>query len=113
MNQGMNRRSGWRRDGSGEKPPHLDWCLSCRCATLMVMKKKSPYKPIPEHQEKASRRKTPTFLLELPLLVTEAQAACIRGHLGAGWQFYNAVLSEGTPEPSGLSRRSFQLTCLP
>ena len=46
-------------------------------------------------ERKRSRKKTPTFLLELPLLVHAGQAARIRGHLEAGRQFYNAVLSEG------------------
>jgi hypothetical protein len=41
------------------------------------------------------RSKTPTFLLELPLVVDEGQAKRIRAHLEAGRQFYNAVLSEG------------------
>jgi hypothetical protein len=39
--------------------------------------------------------KTPTFLLELPLVVDAAQAARLRGHLEAGRQCYNAVLSAG------------------
>ena len=38
---------------------------------------------------------TPTFLLELPLLVNAGQAKRLRGHLEAGRQFYNAALSEG------------------
>ena len=41
------------------------------------------------------RSTTPTFLLELPLVVEERQAKRIRAHLEAGRQFYNAVLSEG------------------
>ena len=41
------------------------------------------------------RRQAPTFLLELPLLVTEGQAKHLRAHLEAGRQCYNAVLSEG------------------
>jgi hypothetical protein len=41
------------------------------------------------------KRRTPTFLLELPLAVSEKQATRIRGHLEAGRQFYNAVLSQG------------------
>jgi hypothetical protein len=41
------------------------------------------------------RRQAPTFLLELPLMVTEGQAKHLRAHLEAGRQFYNAVLSEG------------------
>ena len=42
-----------------------------------------------------SKQKTPTFLLELPLVVEAGQAARVRGHLEAGRQFYNAVLSAG------------------
>ncbi|MGZ3646616.1 MAG: AAA family ATPase [Ktedonobacteraceae bacterium] len=41
------------------------------------------------------RKKTPTFLLELPLVVESGQAARLRAHLEVGRQFYNAVLSEG------------------
>jgi hypothetical protein len=41
------------------------------------------------------RSKTPTFLLELPLVVHAGQAKRIRTHLEAGRQFYNAVLCEG------------------
>src|SRR6266852_8244256 len=48
-----------------------------------------------EEDEPEFRRKTPTFLLELPLQVTESQAKRIRAHLEAGRAFYNAVLSEG------------------
>src|SRR6266568_6113696 len=48
-----------------------------------------------EPTEKEPRRKTPTFLLELPLVVTEQQARHIRAHLEAGRALYNAVLSEG------------------
>ncbi|HEX4206921.1 MAG TPA: hypothetical protein VHZ51_22495, partial [Ktedonobacteraceae bacterium] len=40
-------------------------------------------------------RRTPTFLLELPLVVNEHQAKRLRGHLEAGRQLYNAVLAEG------------------
>jgi len=39
--------------------------------------------------------KTPTFLLELPLVAESGQAACLGAHLEAGRQFYNAVLSAG------------------
>jgi len=46
-------------------------------------------------QSTPSKRKTPTFLLELPLVVEEGQASRLRAHLEAGRQFYNAVLSEG------------------
>src|SRR5260221_4290327 len=45
--------------------------------------------------EYAPTKKTPTFLLELPLAVQAGEAARLRGHLEAGRQFYNAVLSEG------------------
>ena len=48
-----------------------------------------------EEAAKEPRRKTPTFLLELPLQVDAGQAKGIRGHLEAGRAFYNAVLSEG------------------
>jgi hypothetical protein len=46
-------------------------------------------------QGKETKKRTPTFLLELPLQVNESQAARLRAHLEAGRQFYNAVLSEG------------------
>jgi hypothetical protein len=46
-------------------------------------------------ERKPSKKKTPTFLLELPLAFEAGQAARLRGHLEAGRQFYNAVLSEG------------------
>jgi hypothetical protein len=39
--------------------------------------------------------RTPTFLLELPLVVQEGQAKRLRAHLEAGRAFYNAMLSEG------------------
>ncbi len=48
-----------------------------------------------EKTEKEPRRKTPTFLLELPLRVNDGQARRIRSHLEARRAFYNAVLSEG------------------
>ena len=41
------------------------------------------------------QKKTPTFLLELPLAVEAGQAARVGAHLEAGRQFYNAVLSAG------------------
>ena len=59
------------------------------------MSKKQKQPPKREQTEKEPRRKTPTFLLELPLEVHAGQAKRIRGHLEAGRQFYNAVLSEG------------------
>ena len=45
--------------------------------------------------EQPPKKKTPTFLLELPLAVEAGQAARLRAHLEAGRQFYNAVLSAG------------------
>ena len=48
--------------------------------------------PTAEH---APQKKTPTFLLELPLAVQAGEAARLPGHLEAGRQFYNAVLSAG------------------
>jgi len=46
-------------------------------------------------QSTPPKKKTPTFLLELPLAVQAGQAARLGAHLEAGRQFYNAVLSEG------------------
>ena len=46
-------------------------------------------------ESKPSRKKTPTFLLELPLAVEAGQAARVSAHLEAGRQFYNAMLSAG------------------
>ena len=46
-------------------------------------------------QKAEASKKTPTFLLELPLCVTPSQAKRLRAHLEAARQFYNAVLSEG------------------
>ncbi|HEX4202843.1 MAG TPA: AAA family ATPase, partial [Ktedonobacteraceae bacterium] len=46
-----------------------------------------------ERQEK--RPATPTFLLELPLVVDAGQAARLRAHLEAARQLYNAILSQG------------------
>src|SRR5260370_26708095 len=40
-------------------------------------------------------KRTPIFLLELPVLVEEGQAKRLRAHLEAGRALYNAVLSEG------------------
>src|SRR5215470_14857393 len=60
--------------------------------TASAMSKK---KPKSEQPEKEPRRTTPTFLLELPLVVHEGQAKRLRAHLQAGRQFYNAVLSAG------------------
>jgi transposase len=60
--------------------------------------RKQPTEPktvIGAKKEKEPREKTPTFLLELPLWTDEGQAKRIRGHLEAGRQLYNAILSEG------------------
>ncbi|GHO73000.1 hypothetical protein KSD_07710 [Ktedonobacter sp. SOSP1-85] len=46
-----------------------------------------------EQQEK--RPATPTFLLELPLVVDPGQAARLCAHLEAARQLYNAILSQG------------------
>ena len=57
------------------------------------MRKKQ--KSSPTDQTAEANKKTPTFLLELPLRVTAGQAKRLRAHLEAARQFYNAVLSEG------------------
>ncbi len=49
----------------------------------------------PRRERTPHKKKTPTFLLELPLVVEAGQAARQRAHLEAGRQFYNAVLSAG------------------
>src|SRR5215471_13164085 len=59
------------------------------------MSKKQAKQTKREKQHRAPPKATPTFLLELPLITNEGQAKRIRGHLEAGRQFYNAVLSEG------------------
>src|SRR5438128_10095891 len=46
-------------------------------------------------ERKRSKKKTPTFLLELPLTVEEGQAKRLQAHLEVARLFYNAVLSEG------------------
>src|SRR5215469_11121628 len=46
-------------------------------------------------ERRPSTPKTPTFLLELPLVVDAGQAARLRAHLEVGRLFYNAVLSAG------------------
>ena len=53
-----------------------------------------PRKPRTPDQAPGKQR-TPTFLLELPLLVTPGQAKRVRAHLEAARQLYNALLSEG------------------
>jgi len=44
---------------------------------------------------KPSKPKTPTFLLELPLVAEAGQAARVGAHLEVGRQCYNAILSAG------------------
>jgi hypothetical protein len=46
-------------------------------------------------ESKPPKQKTPTFLLELPLMVEQGQASRLRAHLEAGRQLYNALLCEG------------------
>jgi len=46
-------------------------------------------------ERKHPKKKTQTFLLELPLAVEAGQVARLRAHLEAGRQFYNAVLCAG------------------
>src|SRR5260370_14151331 len=53
----------------------------------------------PRGERTPPKTKTPTFLLELPLVVEAGQAARLRAHLEAGRQVYNAVLSAGHPRP--------------
>src|SRR2546421_12929210 len=45
-------------------------------------------------ETKQTTRRTPTFLLELPLVVDQAQAKRLRAHLEAARQLYNALLGE-------------------
>src|SRR6266567_9007361 len=51
--------------------------------------------PTKDRNLMANKSKTPTFLLELPLVVEAGQAKRLRAHLEAARQFYNAVLSQG------------------
>src|SRR5260370_19018104 len=46
-----------------------------------------------EHS-RMKRSTTPTFLLELPLAVTEGQARCLQAHFEAARALYNALLGE-------------------
>jgi hypothetical protein len=46
-------------------------------------------------EKQPAHKRTPTFLLELPLQVTAGQAKRLRAHLEAARQLYNALLSEG------------------
>src|SRR6516225_4465128 len=56
---------------------------------------------MPKHRQTSAaettqaNKRTPTFLLELPLQVTPGQAKRLRAHLEATRQLYNAILSEG------------------
>jgi hypothetical protein len=68
----------------------IDVRIQKACVRLMKAPKT---KKTQEH--KGPNKQTPTFLLELPLVVNEGQAKRLRAHLEVGCQFYNAVLSEG------------------
>src|SRR2546429_3263242 len=46
-------------------------------------------------ENKHPKQQTPTFLLELPLVVNQGQACMLRAHFEAARQLYNAILSEG------------------
>src|SRR2546430_534509 len=91
----MNRRSFSEMGWGSKSLDNEDLRSRIRSARLSRMSKKDSKKPHREKKEKEPRRKTPTFLLELPLAVNEGQAKRLRGHLEAGRQLYNAVLSEG------------------
>ena len=83
----MNRRSlagGWGGDGTCVRDNDAVYCWGMR------KKQSSQHQP----QATETRPRTPTFLMELPLLVDAGQARCIRGYLEAGRALYNAVLSE-------------------
>src|SRR5437764_6331508 len=56
---------------------------------------KEQKKSFSRKRAQAHARHARTFVLELPLQVNAGQAKRIRGHLEAGRQLYNAVLSEG------------------
>jgi len=62
-------------------------------------------------EREPSKPKTPTFLLELPLLVEAGQAARVGAHLEVGRQFYNALLSAGQPAPSRRSGKPPSRPC--
>src|SRR5215469_2864321 len=70
-------------------------CSNSKYTRIHIMSKKQAKKTKREKQNRDPRKVTPTFLLELPLITNEGQAKRIRGHLEAGRQFYNALLSEG------------------
>ncbi|GHO54407.1 hypothetical protein KSB_28820 [Ktedonobacter robiniae] len=54
-----------------------------------------PKKRQGQGKQKEKRPATPTFLLELPLVVDLGQAARLRAHLEVARQLYNAILSQG------------------
>ena len=92
----MKRRSFW--GGEGKIPGRLtEGSLACydwnKCSTFQ--KSEMLMGPKARGKQKSLKKKTPTFLLELPLVVEAGQAARQRAHLEAGRQFYNAVLSAG------------------
>jgi hypothetical protein len=62
---------------------------------VLVPESREPMGTSRARERKPPKEKTPTFLLELPLVVDAGQAARQRAHLEAGRQFYNAVLSAG------------------
>src|SRR5713226_10386783 len=63
-------------------------CSSIRKRVRLMVRKRTT-------ESKQPKQKTPTFLLELPLVVEAGQAKRLRAHLEAARQFYNAILSEG------------------
>src|SRR5215467_10493094 len=60
-------------------------------ASMRVPRPRKPRKP----ESPSAPQQTPTFLLELPLRVSPAQARRLCAHLEATRQLYNAILSEG------------------
>jgi hypothetical protein len=94
-------------DSSGAEAPFLSGeARALSCLTQRVQSARIGRVVLVEHRARLMRKKdaqkrkrsgkqTPTYLLELPLVVHAGQAARIRGHLEAGRQCYKAVLSEG------------------
>src|SRR5215467_6032570 len=60
-------------------------------ASMRVPRSRKPRK----QESPSAPKQTPTFLLELPLRVSPAQARRLRAHLEAARQLYHAILSEG------------------
>jgi hypothetical protein len=93
--RGMKRRSFLREDEA------VHQCLTVAMRPAMIGMdvllpgKVRPMGTRPGSESAPRKKKTPTFLLELPLVVEAGQAARLRAHLEAGRQFYNAVLSAG------------------